>query len=203
MTRAARLAVAIGLVPLTVLGACAGGPDSVSPSTLNQGVSIGYGTVESVTPVAVRQTGEIGGGLAGGLLGLALTGGHSTGSVLLGTAGGALAGSLLGHALQGSDTADRFMIARTDGSSFQVTTEPRDIEVGDCVAIEQGKHTNLRRVAPALCRPGTSLHSDPTVMAKAQRDGEVCHRAKEELLSASGQPAIQAGVDRVRALCDA
>ena len=67
----------------------------------------------------------------GSRIGLALTGGHSTGSVLLGTAGGALAGSLLGHALQGSDTADRFVIARTDGSSFQVTTEPRDIEVGD------------------------------------------------------------------------
>jgi outer membrane lipoprotein SlyB len=204
MARKVGLRAAIGLAASTALGACAGGGgDSVSPSALNQGVSVGYGTVESVTPVAVRQTGQIAGGVAGGLLGLALTGGHSAGSVLLGTAGGALAGGLLGHALQGSDSADRFVIARTDGSSFQVTTEPRDIEVGDCVAIEQGKHTNLRRVAPALCRPGTALHGDATVTTEARRDGEVCHRAKEELLSASGQQAIQAGVDRVRALCDA
>jgi hypothetical protein len=154
-----------------------------------------------VTPVRVSPTEEIGGGVAGGLLGLALTAGHSGESMLLGTAGGALAGGLLGHALQGSGTADRFLVRRADGSTIEVTTEPRDFEVGDCVAIEQGRHTNLRRVAPALCRPGTPLLADALVVAEARRDAQTCHQAKEELLRTEGGPAIEAGAARVRALC--
>jgi outer membrane lipoprotein SlyB len=168
MARTVRLTAP--MAPLALLAACAGGDgEAVDPSALNHGVSVTYGTVESVTPVPGRQMGQATGGVAGGLLGLALTGGHSTDSVLLGTAGGALAGSLLGHALQGSSTADRFVISRADGSRFEVTTEPRDIEVGDCVAIEEGEHTNLRRVAPALCRSGTALHADDTVTTEARR----------------------------------
>ncbi len=185
----------------TALAACAGGGDAVSPFALNQPVAVSYGTVESVTPVKVSPTEEIGSGVAGGLLGLALTAGHSGGSMLLGTAGGALAGGLLGGALQGSETADRFRVRRTDGSTLQVTTEQSDLEAGDCVAIEQSRHTNLRRVAAVMCRPDSPLQADAVVMAEAQRDAQTCHQAKEELLRAAGGQAIEAGAARVRALC--
>jgi outer membrane lipoprotein SlyB len=187
-----------------LLAACAGGGGdgaSVSPFALNQPVAVSYGTVEGVTPVKVSPTEELGGGAVGGLLGLALTAGHSPGSVLLGTAGGALAGGLLGHALEGSDTADRFLIRRADGSTLEVTTEQRDLVVGDCVAIEQGRHTNLRRTARAMCRPGTGLLRDDAVLAEAQHDAQLCQDAKQELLRAQGDAAIAAGADRVRVLC--
>ena len=110
---------------LAGLAACAGGGNMVSPSSLNQAVSVSYGTVESVTPVKVSPTGEIAGGVMGGLLGLALTAGHSGGSMLLAGAGGALAGGLLGDELQGGDTANQFTIERTDGSTLEVTTGRR------------------------------------------------------------------------------
>ena len=155
-----------------------------------------------MTPVKVSPTGEVAGSVMGGLLGLALTAGHSGGSMLLAGAGGALAGGLLGHALQGSDSADQFVVRRTDGSTLQVATEQRDLEVGDCVAIEQGRHTNLRRAAPGLCDPASDLSADSRVALEAQHDAQVCHDAKEDLLNAQGQKAIDAGAARVRALCD-
>ena len=184
---------------MAALAGCADG--GISPSSLNEGVGVSYGTIESVTPVKVSPTGEVAGSVMGGLLGLALTAGHSGGSMLLGAAGGALAGGLLGHALQGSDTADQFVIRRTDGSTLEVATEQLDLEVGDCVAIEQGRHTNLRRAPPGLCDPAGTVRSDNRVALEAQHDAQVCHEAKEDLLNAQGEQAIDAGAQRVKALC--
>src|SRR5690349_8535119 len=71
---------------LVVLAGCTQG--GLSPSALNEEIGISYGTIQTVTPVKVSPTGEIAGSVAGGLLGLALTAGHSGGSMLLGAAGG-------------------------------------------------------------------------------------------------------------------
>ena len=116
-------------------------------------------------------------------------------------AGGALAGGLLGDKLQGGNTANQFIIQRTDGSTIQVTTEQRDLRAGDCVAIEQGRYTNLRRTAAQLCEPSGALAADTRVSLEAQNDAQVCHDAKEDLLDTQGQAAIKAAAARVQALC--
>ena len=187
------------LAGLVVLVGCAQG--AISPGSLNEGINISYGTIESVTPVKVSPTGEVAGSIAGGLLGLALTAGHSGGSMVLGAAGGALAGGLLGHVMQGSDTADQFVIRRTDGSALQVATEQRDLQPGDCVAIEQGEHTNLRRVNAEYCRPGSLVTADSSVALEEQHNAQVCYEANQSLNSAQGIQAIDAAIARVRALC--
>jgi outer membrane lipoprotein SlyB len=189
------------LAGLLLVAGCAGGDGAVSPFAMGEAIPVSYGTVETVTPVKVSPAGEIAGGVAGGLLGLALTAGRSGGGMLLGAAGGALAGGLLGNALQGSDTADRFLIRRTDGSTFELTTERRDLRPGDCVAIEQGRHVNLRRANPVLCGPGAVVAADERVALEAQHDARVCQEAKQALLNARGSPAIDAGAARVKALC--
>jgi outer membrane lipoprotein SlyB len=199
MTRGLRTAVTVAA--LAGLAACAGNGGMVGPSSLNQAVGVSYGTVESVTPVKVSPTGEIAGGVMGGLLGLALTAGHSGGAMLLAGAGGALAGGLLGDQLQGGNTANQFSIQRTDGSTLQVTTEERDLRVGDCVVIEQGRHTNLRRTTAQLCEPSGVAAADERVALEAQHDAQVCHDAKEDLLATQGAPAIKAATIRVQALC--
>lgn len=186
---------------LVALPGCAN-DGMVSSSSLNEAVGVSCGTIASVTPVTVSPTGEVAGSVMGGLLGLALTAGHSGGSMLLAGAGGALAGGLLGHALQGSDRADQFVIQRADGSTLEVSTEQRDLEVGDCVAIEQGRHTNLRRIAAQYCQPATGLPADSRVALEGQHDAQVCHEAKEDLLQAQGDQAIKAGAARVQALCN-
>ncbi len=53
--------------------ACTGGGNVVNPTSLNQAVSVSYGTVESVTPVKLSPTGEIAGGMMGGARGFAMS----------------------------------------------------------------------------------------------------------------------------------
>ena len=147
------------------LAACAGGGNTVSPSSLNQAVGVSYGTVESVTPVKVSPTAEIAGGVMGGLLGLALTAGHSGGSMLLAGAGDTLAGGLLGNELQGGDTADQFTVERTNGSTIQVTTESATCR-RRLRRDEQGRHTNLRRTAANFASPAARSPPTPASASK-------------------------------------
>ena len=49
--------------------ACTGGGNVVNPTSLNQAVSVSYGTVESVK---LGPTGEIAGGITGGLSGIGM-----------------------------------------------------------------------------------------------------------------------------------
>jgi outer membrane lipoprotein SlyB len=193
--------MAVVLVSAAALAGCAGGGDSISPSALNRSISISYGRIEQVTPVKVDATGAVAGSVLGGLLGLALTAGHSGGSMLLGTAGGALGGGLLGNAVQGDRNADRFLIRQTHGGLIDVTTEQRDLEVGDCVAIEQGQHTNLRRVDPVYCDAASPVAAEPRIVQEAQHDADMCRQARQELLNAQGDAAVQAGIARVKAIC--
>jgi hypothetical protein len=121
--------------------------------------------------------------------------------MLLGTAGGALAGGLIGDKVQGSRNAERFLISQAHGGRVDVTTEQRDLEVGDCVAIERGEHTNLRRVDQVMCEPAHRLAGEPVIAAEAQRDAGMCREARQELLRAEGDAAVQAGIARVKAIC--
>jgi outer membrane lipoprotein SlyB len=195
-----RVSLVLALVGATALAGCAGG-DSISPSSLNQSINISYGRIEQVTPVTVSPTGTVAGSVIGGLLGLALTAGHSGGSMLLGAAGGALAGGFIGDKAQGSRQAERFLIRQTNGGTVDVTTEQRDLEVGDCVAIEQGSHTNLRRVDSVMCEPASRVAFEPAIATEAQHDAGLCRDAREELLRAQTDPEVQAGIARVKALC--
>ena len=196
---AGRVGRTLALAGVLAVAGCAQG--GIGPSSLNEGINVSYGTIESVTPVKVSPTGEIAGSIAGGLLGLALTAGHSGGSMLLGAAGGALGGGLLGHVMQGSDTADQFVIRRTNGTTLQVATEQRDLVQGECVAIEQGEQTNLRRVNDEYCVPNTQVLADDRIALEEQHDAQVCAEAKQSLNDAQGIPAIDAAIARVRALC--
>lgn len=197
---AGRVGRVLALAGVMAVAGCAQG--GISPSSLNEGINVSYGTIESVTPVKVSPTGEIAGSIAGGLLGLALTAGHSGGSMLLGAAGGALGGGLLGHVMQGSDTADQFVIRRTNGTTLQVATEQRDLVPNDCVAIEQqGDQTNLRRVNDEYCVPNTQVLADDRIALEEQHNAQVCAEAKQSLNDAQGIPAIDAAIARVRALC--
>ena len=196
---AGRVGRTLALAGVLAVAGCAQG--GIGPSSLNEGINVSYGTIESVTPVKVSPTGEIAGSIAGGLLGLALTAGHSGGSMLLGAAGGALGGGLLGHVMQGSDTADQFVIRRNDGTTFEVATEQRDLVPGDCVAIEQGQQTNLRRVNDEYCRPGSQVTADARIGLEEQHNAQVCFDAKQSLNSAQGTAAIDGAIARVRALC--
>lgn len=159
--------------------------DRLAPTAAAPSVAVGYGTIERVSMVRLDQARDAEDGIVGGLLGMAPAG-----------------GDLLAYALDGSDRVDRYLIRREDGSTLGVTTEPRDLEVGDCVAIEQDRHPTLRRVAVQYCEPETSVLADPRVAQQARRDAQVCQEAKEALLQARGGATTREDAAIVQALCN-
>ena len=159
--------------------------ERVAPSAAAPGFAVAYGTIERVAMVRLDQARDAEDGIVGGLLGMAPAG-----------------GDLLAYAQDGSDRVDRYLIRREDGSTLTVTTEPRDLEVGDCVAIEQDRHLTLRRVPVQYCEPETGVLADPRVAQQARRAAQVCQEAKEALLQAQGGEAIRDDAAILQALCN-
>ena len=90
------------------------------------------------------------------------------------------------------------------GASVAVVTDHHNIAVGDCVAVEQGRHANIRRVSAVMCndladsrRPAYAPAHDANV-----REARECEQAKQEVLNAKTEEAIRLAHMRMRALCE-
>jgi outer membrane lipoprotein SlyB len=175
----------------------------VSRSNLNSTVAINYGTIASVTPVQL-QSNATRNATIGGLAGLATQARGSTRQRLTGAAIGTAIGGLGTRAIEGSNRANSFVIDLTRGGTVQVVTEQQNIVVGDCVAVESGRHTNLRRVSGIQCQPVSQPHPgiDPQISQNEQNEATACDRAMEELLQARKEQEIDALIRKVRVLCD-
>ncbi len=136
---------------------------AISSSDLNQSISIGYGTVQQVQAQKVDSNAGKG-ALMGGLIG-AVAGSHNRGK---GAAIGAVSGGILTGVLQGNRMASSYTVGMTTGEEKVIVTEQADIVVGDCVAIEEGRSANIRRVPSVHCdHPAHQAMSDERVRAKA------------------------------------
>ncbi|WP_041523706.1 hypothetical protein [Gilvimarinus agarilyticus] len=176
--------------------ACANG---VNQSDMNYSININYGIVEAVNPVKVDS--NAGGGAAmGGIIGAATSNHHKRGEHAL---VGAVAGGLLAAVMQGNREAYAYQINLASGGTLKVMTEQGDIRVGDCVSIEQGHTTNVRRVASVYCDShGDDALQHPHVVSSAHEDAAECHTAKQIALKAETEEEIDIAIKRVRALCD-
>ena len=132
-----------------MLAGCAA-TDPGTGSTRGEVITVDYGTVMQVEQVQMDPKYGTG-ALVGGGLGLAAASRRS------GTtqAGAAIAGALIGAMIQKSKagTADKYTVRLNNGGTIQMVTEHHDIESGDCVSVEQGKHANIRRVSPIISCP--------------------------------------------------
>jgi hypothetical protein len=72
-----------------------------------------------------------------------------------------------------------------------------DIRDGDCVSIEQGQHANIRRVSSVHCEQQTS--TPPAHHAQA---AEECDLAKQALIAADTDKALDIAIRKVRVLCE-
>lgn len=156
-------------------------------------VTINYGTVTSAT-TTTEESKHAGGALAGGLVGAALGRGRHRG---LKIAASAAAGAAIQGAATGG-TLNQYSIELVTGGQEIVSTEQDDIRTGDCVAVEQGDHTNLRRVGKAFC-DGTNDSPPP---AHQQSAASSCDAAKSELGKADTDDEVDIAVKKVRVLCD-
>ncbi|RLA57442.1 MAG: hypothetical protein DRQ65_01465 [Gammaproteobacteria bacterium] len=183
---------------ITVLTACAG-TDPLTGSSLNQVISVAYGTLENVQQVAVSPSygkdAAIGGGL--GLLA------GSTGSTAT-QVGAAAAGALIGAfvAKESAGTADRYTVSLVNGGTVAIVSEHHDLVVGDCVSVEQGQHANIRRVSPVMCSTSSSHAAYSAMHSSVQQEATECTAAKNELLKATNEQQTDIGYRKMRALCE-
>lgn len=190
-----------GIVAVTVSG-CAS-KTSVSRDNLDSAIAINYGTVSSVTPVQLESNATRNATI-GGLAGLLTQARGSTSERLAGAAIGAAVGGLGTRAVEGDNVANAFIIELNRGDTVKVVTEQTNIVVGDCVAVETGQHTNLRRVSAVQCNLPGQPHPtiDQQISGYEQGEADACHQAKEQLLNASSESEIDARIRQVQVICD-
>jgi outer membrane lipoprotein SlyB len=178
------------------------GLSSVSASQTNRAdrnvtINITYGKVLEIEQVKLKSKAGQGAAL-GGIAGLAVAHGD-TGDNLAGAAAGAAVGALLSQALT-KHKAEAITVQKFDGSTVKVVMDHADVVVGDCVSLEEGRTTNLRRVAPEMCTDGEH-HVDEEIRESHVSDAEECHQAKLELLEATEQEAFDRALQKVKILC--
>ncbi len=166
-----------------------------STQAQSQTVRISYGTVDSVGTVE-KDAQHAGGAVAGGLIG-ALVGGPRHRGLRIVT------GAAVGAAVQGSQTKGTlqlYSVTLVSGGTVQITTEQTDIRIGDCVQVEQGEYSNIRRTGTVHCEPGSSSASSPP--AHHVQLSQECDQAKQELGDADTDEAVDLAIKKVRVLCE-
>ena len=193
--------IATVVIGSTVMTACES-PGGARPGTA---MSVQYGVVQRVE--AVQAEANTGGGAAlGGLAGLAVAAGTggSRNQQLAGAAGGALLGGLIANQRANNQRLMQHTVRLNSGASVAVVTDHHNITVGDCVAVEQGRHANIRRVSSVMCNDLADTRQPAYTPAHNAnvREAQECEQAKREVLDAQTEEAINLAHMRMRALCE-
>lgn len=172
---------------------------AVDSRDMNQSISISYGVVESVERKKVDSAAP-GGAVLGGIIGAATSGHHHRGKH---AAIGAVSGGVLTAILQGNRDAYAYQVKMVSGGEKQIMTEQNTAREGDCVAVEEGRLANIRRVSSAHCEhhdhaatQGYLIHS------KSQESAAECHVAKEAALQADTEEEMDIALKKVQIFCD-
>lgn len=194
-----RLAIILSAAAVT---GCAGtyGGTSTPSNTL---VSVQYGTVQAVEPVAMDpNTGS--GALLGGTLGVAAASRRSTETQIGAAAAGALIGALVQNQRAANRQANQYTVQLNNGGTVAIVTEHHDIAPGDCVSIEQGRQANIRRVSPVMCEAMASPSHPAYQETHAANVAEAaeCEQAKQDILNAQSEDDVKLAYQKMRALCE-
>ena len=164
--------------------------------------TIRVGEVTGMRTVDLRDGNAVGGAVVGGAVGAALSGSSSSRSRNRNAAIGAILGSA---AARSKRTEGRiYTVTTNDGTMVQVATEQTEIQIGDCVFVEEsGGGTNIRRAPATACEPATQamLRNDENIVAEIQGDAAVCFAARQELADAADDAAFDLAVRKVKLLC--
>ena len=184
----------------TLLAGCANmSTDPGTGSTRNSLIAVTYGTVENVQQVQMKAN-YAEGSLIGGTLGLLAASHYSAGSQALGAIAGAGLGALVAKETAG--TANQYTIRLVNGNTVSVVTDQKGIDAGDCVSVEQGEHTNIRRVSTAMCTTPQSHPAYPAMNASVQQISADCAAVKQQLVKATTEQETSIAYKKMQALCD-
>jgi hypothetical protein len=99
-------------------------------------------------------------------------------------------------------SAEKFTVRLVNNSTIDIVTENQDIALGDCVAVEQGQHANIRRVSSVMCSTPSSDPAYPAMNSSAVQESQECQDVKRELLSATTEQATSAAYKKMQAFCE-
>jgi hypothetical protein len=144
----------------------------------------------------------IGGALVGGAFGAALTR-SSKGSSRRDR--NAALGAVLGGAAAASKTRPGriYTVTTNEGTAIQIATEQTEIRVDDCVFVEEARGTaNIRRAPATACEPESQqVMQDAAIIEEMQEEANECAAAKQELVDADSDAAVDRAVRKVKLLC--
>jgi outer membrane lipoprotein SlyB len=185
------------LAGLALLTGCAG-TEPLTGSSVDSLIDIQYGTIEEVQKVKLKAHYGPGVLLGGGIGALAAS--HYSGTTqALAAVGGALLGALVSKERAG--TAEQYTIHLVNGNTVSIVSEAHDLVAGDCVAVEQGKHANLRRVGAQMCNTSSPATTYPQTHAAEQRAAVDCDTAKQDVLKAATEQETKVAYEKMKALC--
>jgi outer membrane lipoprotein SlyB len=175
-----------------------------------QSISVQPGVV--IGAQAVNLQSEAGRGAAiGGIVGYAATSSTQRSSRRArNTFLGALAGAAITRGAEGNLDGMKFTVETGPGASTTVVTDQTEIQVGDCVNVEQAGSgtTNVRRVSQSLCDSlfNGDLDEDSPgyeeIEAYMTAEADRCLQAKERMMEAETDEAFEVAMRRVKFFCD-
>jgi outer membrane lipoprotein SlyB len=165
-------------------------------------MKIQHGRVVASRAVTIESGGSAAGGaVLGGTLGL-IAGGSSGKKRRQRAAAGAIIGGAIGKASKKSEQAMEYTVETAGGMQIKVLTDQREIHTGDCVVVEEsGGMANVRRVSETMCEPESQSVVEE-LRAELQEEAAECIAAKEELLAAETDDAIDRALRKISILCD-
>lgn len=163
-------------------------------------MAVAYGTIAAVGQQQKDTSGaQKGGAVLGGLVGLYSGKGKSKSNKALRTLGGATVGKTAGR-VTSQGTVMSYTIDMVTGGTVRVVMEDTGYRQGDCVAVERGNTSNIRRVSDAFCQTEFEIPQQ-YVLGQAVEASE-CAAAKQELLNATDEAAIRVAGLKMEILCE-
>jgi outer membrane lipoprotein SlyB len=173
-----------------------------SAQRAGQSATVRTGTVTAMKSVDLNDGNAIKGALVGGAFGAALTR-SSKGSSRRDR--NAAIGAVLGGAAQASKTRPGrvYTVMTNEGTAIQIATEQTEIRVDDCVFVEEaGGTANIRRAPATACEPESAqVMQDAAIIEEMQEEATECAAAKQELVDADSDEAVDRAVRKVKLLC--
>jgi len=189
-----------------IVGAVAVGLTLVTTSALSQragqSITVRTGTVTAMRSVDLNDKSALGGALVGGAFGAALTR-SSKGSGRRDR--NAAIGAVLGGAAAASSTRPGrlYTVQTNEGTMVQIATEQTEIRVDDCVFVEEaGGTANIKRAPATACDPASAdVMNDADIVEELQEEAAECAVAKQALIDADSDDAIDRAVRKMKLLC--
>ena len=115
----------------------------------------------------------------------------------------------IGAVLGGASAASRqrpgrvYTVTVNEGTAVQIATEQTEIHIDDCVYVEEaGGQANIRRAPATACAPESQeLMNDAAIIEEMQEEASECVAAKQQLVDADSDAAIDRAVRKVQLLC--